>query len=197
MKKIFIKILFFLIAVAVAVMTYWPRYSSTYLTRTLVRKNPPKTDAAFSATPTPIFSRYANQKYGFSIEFPAGWSLPTEKEILPPQEHVLQIIFYSGDTAYFVDVFDQMTPVTISAFLRQYFQEGDGELWIEGGASSDGVKFYLNKPGLGPKGFGGFAFSNGKSAILISTSILFGDRDKILADEGLAILANGFRWNSP
>lgn len=190
MKK-FVKIILFLTAVAMVVMTYWPRYLAIYSTRSLLRKGLPK---VVVPSPTPAVSKYVSQKYGFLIEFPANWSLPTEKEILPLQEHVFQVVFYSGNVPYFVDVFDQMTPITTSAFLRQHFQEDDGELWFEEGAGSDGVKFYLNKPGLEPKGFGGFAFSNGKSAILISTSILFGGRDKILADEGLAVLAKGFRW---
>jgi hypothetical protein len=56
------------------------------------------------------------------------------------------------------------------------------------------VKFFLPKSGLESSGVAGTAFAKGNDVLVISTSILKGEKEKILSDPILNQLAASFVW---
>lgn len=148
-------------------------------------------------TPTPIIplTKYSNQEFGFSLAYPAEWSLPQEKKINPPQQHLYQIIFNPQGEEYFIDIYRQMMPLPLTNFVRNYFTEAN---WSEEQKINEQnvVKFFLPKLGLEPTGSAGMAFAKGNDVLVISTSNLKGEKEKIINDLILNQIAESFTWQN-
>jgi len=146
-------------------------------------------------TPTPILTltHYSNKEFGFSLAYPAEWSLPKETKITPPQQHLYQIILDFGGAEYFVDIYRQMMPLPLNNFVRDYFTEAN---WFEEQkiGNQNVVKFFLPKVGLEPSGTIGVAFAKGNDVLVISSSIVKGDKDSIINNSVLNQLAQSFAW---
>ena len=144
-------------------------------------------------TPTIILTKYSNQEFGFSLVYPAEWSLPQETKINPPQQHLYQIIFNSQGEEYFVDIYRQMMPLPLTNFVRNYFTEAN---WSEEQKINEQnvIKFFLPKSGLEPSGSAGIAFAKDNNVLVISTSNLKGEKEKIISDPILNQIAGSFSW---
>ena len=144
-------------------------------------------------TTTITLTKYTDQEFGFSLAYPNEWSLPKETKITPPQQHLYQIIFNPGGIQYFVDIYQQMMPLPLGNFIRDYFPEAN---WSEEQKINNQniVKFFLPKSGLEPSGMAGIAFAKGNDVLVISTPILKGEKEKIINDSILNQLAQSFVW---
>ena len=144
-------------------------------------------------TITTALTKYSNQEFGFSLAYPNEWSLPKETKITPPQQHLYQIIFNPGGEEYFVDIYSQMMPLPLVNFVRNYFTEAN---WSEEQKINEQnvVKFFLPKSGLEPSGMAGIAFAKGNDVLVISTSNLKGEKEKIINSSVLNQLAESLAW---
>jgi len=144
-------------------------------------------------TPTIVLTKYTNQGLGFSLAYPAEWSLPKETKITPPQQHLYQIILNPQGDQYFVDIYRQMMPLPLTNFIRDYFTEAN---WSEEQKinKQEAVKFFLPKGGLEPSGSAGIAFAKDNDVLVISTPIIKGERDSIINGSILNQLAGSFTW---
>lgn len=144
-------------------------------------------------TPTMVLTKYTNQEFGFSLSYPAEWNLPQETKITLPQQHLYQIILNPGGMEYFVDIYRQMMPLPLANFIRNYFSEAD---WFEEQkiGEQNVVRFFLPKGGLEPSGTVGVAFAKSNDVLVISTSVLKGEKEKIVNDPVLNQLAGSFAW---
>ena len=144
-------------------------------------------------TPTIVLTKYTNQEFGFSLAYPAEWSLPQETKIIPPQQHFYQIILNPGGVQYFIDIYRQMMPLPLANFVRDYFTEAN---WSEEQKINEQnvVRFFLPKSGLEPSGSAGIAFAKDNNVLVISISNLKGEKEKIINDEILNQMAESFAW---
>ena len=144
-------------------------------------------------TSTIVLTKYTNQKFGFSLAYPNEWNLPKETKITPPQQHLYQIIFNPGGEEYFIDIYRQMMPLPLTNFIRNYFTEAS---WSEEQKINEQnvVRFFLPKSGLEPSGMAGIAFAKDNNVLVISTSILKGEKEKIINDTILNQLTGSFVW---
>ncbi len=144
-------------------------------------------------TSTIILTKYTNQEFGFSLAYPVEWNLPKETKITPPQQHLYQIIFNPGGEEYFIDIYRQMMPLPLTNFIRNYFTEAS---WSEEQKINEQnvVRFFLPKSGLEPSGMAGIAFAKDNNVLVISTSILKGEKEKIINDTILNQLTGSFVW---
>ena len=144
-------------------------------------------------TPTIALTKYTNQEFGFSFDYPAEWSLPQETKITPPQQHLYQIILNPQGTQYFIDLYRQMMPLPLTNFVRDYFAEAN---WSEEQKINEQnvAKFFLPKLGLEPNGTAGIAFTKGNNVLIISTSVVKGNKEEIINDAVLNQLAESFAW---
>jgi len=187
-KKSLLFVLFVILVIVVSIGGYLLFKS----TRTETQGKP---SLIKETTPTPIqnLTQYSNQEFGFSLSYPAEWALPKETKITPPQQHLYQIIFNSGETEYFVDIYRQMMPLPLSSFVRDYFTEANWSEEQKIGTQSV-VRFFLPKEGLEPSGSAGVAFAKDNDVLVISTSILKGEKEKIVNDPILNQIAGSFSW---
>ena len=144
-------------------------------------------------TSTIVLTKYTNQEFGFSLAYPVEWNLPKETKITPPQQHLYQIIFNPGGEEYFIDIYRQMMPLPLTNFVRNYFTEAS---WSEEQKINEQnvVRFFLPKSGLEPNGTAGIAFAKGNDVLVILTSILKGEKEKIINDTILNQLTGSFVW---
>jgi len=144
-------------------------------------------------TSTIILTKYTNQEFGFSLAYPVEWNLPKETKITPPQQHLYQIILNPGGEEYFIDIYRQMMPLPLTNFIRNYFTEAS---WSEEQKINEQnvVRFFLPKSGLEPSGMAGIAFAKDNNVLVISTSILKGEKEKIINDTILNQLTGSFVW---
>jgi hypothetical protein len=153
------------------------------------------------ATPTPTavisLTKYSHQKYNFSIEYPAFWSLPLEEEITPSQEHLYQITLNPQEINYFIDLYKQPMTVSVESFLRDYFKD------FEGGVSylnrekinnHQAVEFFIPKAALEPTGKAGVAFRKDDLILILSTSFIHGEKEDVFTNETFANLIKSFTW---
>lgn len=156
---------------------------------------------SIKATPTPESqprcTLYSNEEYGFSLCYPADWSLPEEEKITPPQQHLYQITLNPKGISYMVNIYDQPSPISLGSFVRSYFQD------IEGGVSwtneaeingQEALQFFIPKAGTTPLGIGAVALRKGSYILTISTPAIKGQREEIISDETLLQLVKSFRW---
>jgi hypothetical protein len=144
-------------------------------------------------TTTITLTKYSNQEFGFSLAYPNERSLPKETKITPPQQHLYQIIFNPGGEEYFIDIYRQMMPLPLTNFVRNYFTEAS---WSEEQKINEQnvVRFFLPKSGLEPTGSAGIAFAKDNNVLVISTSNLKGEKEKIINNSVLNQLAESFVW---
>lgn len=176
------------------------------------RPDKPRTQGSQSVvekiTPTPILTltHYSNKEFGFSFDYPAEWNLPQETKVTPPQQHFYQIVLNPQGNQYFIDIYRQMMPLPLANFVRDYFAEAN---WSEEQKINNQniVKFFLPKSGLEPSGSAGVAFAKGNKedlvsrlarndVLVISTSILKGEKEKIINDLILNQIAASFAWGN-
>ena len=86
-----------------------------------------------------------------------------------------------------------MMPLPLTNFVRNYFTEANWseEQKIEGKSA---VRFFLPKGGLEPSGMAGIAFAKGNDVLVISTSNLKGEKEKIINSSVLNQLAESLAW---
>ena len=144
-------------------------------------------------TSTIVLTKYTNQEFGFSLAYPNEWSLPQETKITLPQQHLYQIVLNPQGTQYFIDVYRQMMPLPLTNFVRNYFTEAS---WSEEQKINEQnvVRFFLPKSGLELSGMSGIAFAKDNDVLVILTSNLKGEKEKIINDEVLNQLAESFSW---
>ncbi len=144
-------------------------------------------------TPTIVLTKYTNQEFDFSFDYPVEWSLPKETKITPSQQHLYQIVLNPGRAEYFVDIYRQMMPLPLANFVRDYFTEANWseEQKING---QNVIKFFLPKSGLEPGGIASIALAKGNDVLVISTSNLKGEKEKIINDPILNQLVESFAW---
>jgi hypothetical protein len=143
--------------------------------------------------PTPTLLVYLNQEFDFRLNYPLAWGVPQEKRIVPPEQHLYQIILNSQKGGYRIDIYDQPSPISLGSFVRGYFPavEWTNEVEVNG---QEALKFFLPRSGLGPEGVGAFAFRKGPYILVIATPVLEGERGEIVEDQILNNLAESFEW---
>lgn len=160
------------------------------------RKKPVVQPSFLPILPTPTivsdWVEFNNKKYGFSLSYPLTWNPPEEKEISPPQQHLKQFILDSGKEEYLVDVYEQSLPVSLSSFVRDYFDEAS---WIK--ENQPAVQFFIPKMGAEPVGIAGIAFQKKGLVLTISTPIKNvpgGDLKSLVNEPILTQMVESFRW---
>jgi len=141
-----------------------------------------------------------NEEYGFSLCYPADWSLPEEEKITPPQQHLYQIILNPEGMSYMVNIYDQPSPVSLGSFARDYFKEVEtGVSWTNDIEinNQEALQFFIPKAGAEPMGIGAVAFRKGSYILTISTPAKKapeGDLKQLVNEPTLTQLVESFKW---
>ncbi len=197
MNKRFVVIIIFILAL----VTFLVFFSIKRGFRSFDSKIENQLEMEISPTPTAVvkFTNYTNQEYGFSFSYPAFWDLPLEEKITPSQEHLYQITLNPTKVNYFVDLYSQPLTISLESFLRGYFKDFEGGVsWTQKARINNYeiIKFFIPKAALEPTGKGGFAFRKGELILIISTSIVRGQREEVFSNGVFLNLVESFSWLS-
>lgn len=153
--------------------------------------------------PSPEATRctlYTNEEYGFSLCYSVNWDLPEEEKIAPSQQHLYQITLNPKGISYMVNIYDQLSPIPLESFIRNYFKD------IEGGVSwtndieinnQEALQFFIPKAGATPMGIGAVAFRKGSYILTISApakKVPEGDLERLVNEPTLTQLTENFNW---
>lgn len=144
-------------------------------------------------------THYTNEEFGFSLNYPSNWALPEEEQITPSQQHLYHITLNpQGEERYYVDIYDQPSPISLRSFVANYFKE------IESGPSKiaeaiingeEAVRFVMRIPSMtGPTGMPHIAFKKGPYVLILSRTAIKAEPEEILRDKILNIIAESFQW---
>lgn len=135
---------------------------------------------------------YTNEEFDFSLNYSVDWDLPEEKRIVPPQQHLYQIVFKPEE--YKIDIYDQPSPISLGSFVRDYFSEliWNQEVIIN---QQECLQFVLSQEGT--KGIGAVALRKGNHILVISApekKVSAGNWRQLVQDEILIRLVESFQW---
>jgi hypothetical protein len=145
------------------------------------------------------YTQYTNEEFGFLLEYSADWALPEEERITPPQQHLYTINLSPDKEVYLINIYDQPSPISLSSFVRSYFDLGNGFIWTQETEvnGQEALQFVLPQDGLAPIGIGAVAFRQGTYILIIQTPPKEAPEDdlkQLINDSRLIQLTESFQW---